>query len=126
MAGERAGSGIPNIYSVWKAEGWASPSYEEQINPDRTILSLPLSAIKIGDKKSAIKIGDKKSAINIRMKESIITYLTDNSEGKTSEIAEYVGLGLSRTRDYLKELVEEGIIIAEGTSNKERKYKLKR
>ena len=117
MAGERAGSGIPNIYSVWKAEGWASPSYEEQINPDRTILSLPLSAIKIGD---------KKSAINIRMKESIITYLTDNSEGKTSEIAEYVGLGLSRTRDYLKELVEEGIIIAEGTSNKVRKYKLKR
>lgn len=53
--GERAGSGIPNIYSVWKAEGWASPSYDEQMNPDRTILSLPLSPEKAGDKKQAIK-----------------------------------------------------------------------
>jgi len=123
--GERAGSGIPNIYSVWKAEGWASPSYEEQMNPDRTILSLPLLAIKVGDKKSAIKVGDKKSAISTRTKESIITYLTDNPEGKTSEIAEYIGLGVSRTRDYLKELVEEGIVIAEGTSNKIRSYRLR-
>ena len=120
--GERAGSGIPNIYSVWKAEGWAAPVYEELMNPDRTILSLPLSTTKIGDKKSAIKIGDKKSAIN----ERIIAYLTENPEGKTTEIAEYIGLGSSRTRDYLKELINEGIIEAVGSSNKTRIYRLKR
>jgi predicted HTH transcriptional regulator len=41
--GERAGSGLPNIYAVWEGQGWAPPKLEEQFNPDRTILSLALS-----------------------------------------------------------------------------------
>ncbi|MBQ9880885.1 MAG: ArsR family transcriptional regulator [Clostridia bacterium] len=60
------------------------------------------------------------------MKVSIIEYLTDNPEGKTSEIAGYLGLSVSRTRNYLKQLVEEGIAEIEGTSNKTRSYRLKR
>lgn len=123
--GERAGSGIPNIYSIWKAEGWASPNYEEQMDPDRTVLSLPLSPEKASDKKQAIKTGDKKQTISDKAKESIIVYLTDNPEGKTVEIAEYLNLSPSRTRNYLKELVEEGVVIAEGASNKGRTYRLK-
>ena len=95
------------------------------MNPDRTVLSLPLSTTKIGDKKSVIKIGDKKSAINERVKKSIISYLTDNPEGKTKDISGHIGLGVSRTRDYLRELVDEGIIVAEGASNKARIYRLK-
>lgn len=38
--GERAGSGVPNIYSVWESYGWEAPTVEEQYNPDRTILTL--------------------------------------------------------------------------------------
>ena len=38
--GERAGSGIPDIYNVWENEGWAVPVVEESYNPDRTRLSL--------------------------------------------------------------------------------------
>ena len=124
--GERAGSGIPNIFRVWKEEGWASPAFEESMNPDRTVLTLPLSPEKIGDKKSAIKIGDKNPAIKERVKESIIAYLTDHPEGKTADIAVYIGLRSSRTRDYLRELINEGIIVSEGASNKMRVYKLKR
>lgn len=40
--GERAGSGVPNIYSVWEVNGWEAPTVEEQYNPDRTILTLHL------------------------------------------------------------------------------------
>ena len=79
---------------------------------------------KIGDKKSAIKIGDKKSAINIKMKETIIEYLTDHAEDKASSIADYIGLKPSRTRDYLNELITEGVVVAEG-GNRNRTYKLK-
>ena len=125
--GERAGSGIPNIFRVWKEEGLSTPSYMELMNPDRTILSLPLSPTEIGDKKIGDKkIGDKKSAISEKVKESIIVYLTDNPEGKTADIAEYIGLGRSRTRDYLKELLDEEIIVSNGNSNKTRTYSLKR
>ena len=74
-------------------------------------------------RKSAIKIGDKESAINAKMKETILAYLTDHAEAKASEIAEHIGLKPSRTRDYLNELVSEGIVIAEG-GNRNRTYRL--
>lgn len=38
--GERAGSGVPDIFSVWDSQGWVAPEVEEQYNPDRTILKL--------------------------------------------------------------------------------------
>ena len=41
--GERAGSGIPDIYQVLTDQGWNSPVVEEFYNPDRTRLSLDFS-----------------------------------------------------------------------------------
>lgn len=120
--GERAGSGIPNIFRVWREQGWAAPTFTEQLEPERTILSLTFK--KIGDKKSVTKIGDKKSVINEKMKETIIAYLTDHAEAKTAEIAAYIGLKLSRTRDYLNELIAEDIVVAEG-GNRNRTYRLR-
>lgn len=120
--GERAGSGIPNIFRVWREQGWTAPVNPESFDPDRIVLSLVFK--KSDDKKSAIKTGDKKSAINAKMKETIIAYLTDHAEAKAASIAEYIGLKPSRTRDYLKELVAEGIVAAEG-GNRNRTYRLK-
>ena len=51
--GERAGSGIPDIYQVWENEGWPMPVVEESYNPDRTRLSLEF-------KKQANKINIEK------------------------------------------------------------------
>ena len=58
------------------------------------------------------------------MKETIIEYLTDHAEDKASSIADYIGLKPSRTRDYLNELITEGVVVAEG-GNRNRTYKLK-
>ena len=88
------------------------------------------SAIKAnsGDK-SAINnsIGDK-SAINDNeqsgKEESILSFLKDRDNAKSSEISEHIGLGLSRTKDYLKVLTEKGLIVAHG-SNKNRPYSIK-
>ena len=89
------------------------------------VLHTKISAIKqdIGDK-SAIKQGiGNKSAINY--KEKILEYLEEHAEARTQEISLYIGLKLSRTKDYLSELVEEGNIIANG-ANKNRTYSLKK
>ena len=51
--GERAGSGVPNIFNVWADEGWEEPVIEERFDPDRTILSLSFK--KSGDRKPTIK-----------------------------------------------------------------------
>ena len=121
--GERAGSGIPDIYSAWRKQSLAEPVLTEDFSPERVTLSL--STQKIGDKKSVIKIGDKKSVINENTKQKIVEYLTEHITAKSSEIAVVLDLKPSRTRDYLSELVADDIIIAEG-SNRNRTYKLKR
>ena len=53
VGGERAGSGVPNIFNVWADEGWEEPVIEARFNPDRTVLSLSFK--KSGDKKVTIK-----------------------------------------------------------------------
>ena len=46
--GERAGSGIPNIFAVCKNQGGSEPIFIENTEPDRVILEIYLQ--KIGDK----------------------------------------------------------------------------
>ena len=133
--GERAGSGIPNIYAVWKNQGWSEPSIDEKFSPDRTFLSLPTgdneseSAIKASDKPEiGDKIGDngEESAIKSeRFRQMILEYLSEKESCKASDIAKLLDLGPSRTRDYLMQLVDQGILVAEG-SNKNRTYRLKK
>ncbi|MBO4500765.1 MAG: putative DNA binding domain-containing protein [Clostridia bacterium] len=120
--GERAGSGIPNIFRVWHDQKWAEPKFSQSFEPDTITLSLALSPID--EEKSAIKIGDKFSAIKAGNIQMIIEYLTEHPTAKASEIAAYVDLKPSRIRDYLAELVAEDIVVAEG-ANRNRIYKLK-
>lgn len=58
------------------------------------------------------------------MKATIVMYLIDHAYAKAAEIADYIGLKPSRTRDYLAQLIAEDIVVAEG-SNRNRAYKLK-
>ena len=53
--------------------------------------------------------------------EQILEYLKENLEARSQDIALYIGLKQSRTKDYLSELVEEGKITANG-ANKNRTY----
>lgn len=81
---------------------------------------------KTGDKaqKTAInsQIGDK-SAINY--KDKILEYLSKHSEARSQDIALFIGLKQSRTKDYLSELVEDGKIVANG-ANRNRTYSLRK
>ena len=98
--GERAGSGVPNIFNTWEDQGWVEPVIEEQFDPDRTLLILSFDkkqAIKTSDKKQAIKTSDKKQANKSCHKkqnqktleniEKIREYLSKNNISKTSDIA---------------------------------------
>ena len=117
--GERAGSGVPDIYSVWEQQGWRQPEVIEEYGPDRTILKLSFvkkAAIKNGDKKQVTK----KTEIQL---EYILEYMTPDREYKTSEIAAEIGLKKSRARELVNELVKSGRIEAVG-KNRGRRYRL--
>ena len=121
--GERAGSGIPNIFRVWRERGWAAPEITEQLEPERTVLTLLFS--KRDGKKATIKSDDKKVTIkSARQKEEIITYLTDHVSAKSSDIAELLGVKSTRAKKLLSELIAEETVVAEG-GNRNRTYRLK-
>lgn len=121
--GERAGSGIPDIYQIWEDEGWKTPMVEETYNPDRTRLSLEF--VKKQAIKQATKASDKNQCKNKQEKTEenrllIREYLSQNGRSKTSEIVKYIGLSPARTRAILTEMED---VIIEG-ANKNRKYRL--
>ena len=120
--GERAGSGIPNIFHVWKEQGWAEPEFRQSFDPDRTTLSLAFSKTSDKEEKQAIKIGDKR--ISERQKDTVIEYLTDHAAAKTADIAELLEVSLPRARAVLAKLIEDDIVVAEG-GNRNRTYRLK-
>ena len=49
----RIASVFPNIFRVWREQGWSTPVITEQLEPEQTILCLAFA--KIGDKRSAIR-----------------------------------------------------------------------
>lgn len=105
--GERAGSGVPNIFNVWEDEGWIEPVIEEQFDPDRIILRLEFN------KKQA-----KKTSENI---DKIRKYLQEYCVSTTSDIAAYIELSPARTRAIIAEM--EDVEAIGGNSN--RTYHLK-
>lgn len=107
--GERAGSGLPSIRTVWQKQGWQEPEIVESFNSDRTTLVLPLAANKV-----AAKSGGKSSSISEKRKNDILQYLTDTPEAGSTQIADAIGLQVSRTKMYLAELAASGAIVAEG------------
>ncbi|MCR5836922.1 MAG: putative DNA binding domain-containing protein [Lachnospiraceae bacterium] len=123
--GERAGSGVPNIFNTWNDNGWKEPVIEERFDPDRTILTLEFvekQAIKTSDKKQAIKTSDKKQAVKTAENmERIKKYLKENGSATTSDISQLLDLSKARVRVILNEME---CVVAEG-KNKNRKYRLK-
>ena len=114
--GERAGSGVPNIFNVWEDEGWIEPVIEEQFDPDRMILTLEFK------KKQAKKASDKKQAK--KTTENMVEirkYLQKYGESTTSDIAAHIELSPARTRVIMAEM--DDVEAIGGNSN--RTYKLK-
>ena len=119
--GERAGSGVPNIFNVWHVEGWEEPVIEERFDPDRTVLSLSFK--KSGDKKAAIKSGDKKVTKKTQMQyNKILEFMEEGKEYRIWDFYELLNLKESRTKDILKGLSDDIEIVG---SNRDRRYKKK-
>jgi predicted HTH transcriptional regulator len=124
--GERAGSGVPDIFNTWEDEGWKEPVIEERFDPDRTILTLEFvkkQAIKASDKKQAIKASDKKQAIKTSDSiKKIRAYLEEHGVSKTKDIANDINLSPARTRAILSKMQD----VEPLGENRNRKYRLKK
>ena len=62
---------------------------------------------------------------NDENRRQIIDFIADNGISDSKTVSKAIGLKPSRTRDYLKRLVDEGVLEVEG-EYKSRKYGIKR
>lgn len=127
--GERAGSGVPNIFNVWADEGWEEPVIEERFDPDRTVLSL--SFLKKEDekmKKDANFIQKNERSLKDVLKEvlnqkdyektlPIIEYLETNSAITTQTARQITGKSLATAWRYIQILVKKDVLEADGNTN---------
>ena len=123
--GERAGSGVPNIFNVWADEGWEEPIIEEKFDPDRTVLML--SFVKKASEKSVRKNVGKKRQKKMTEKtqahyDAILAFMNTDMWYKASDLADVLGIKETRTKELLRSLVEDGLLVDNGVI-KGRKYK---
>lgn len=122
--GERAGSGVPNIFDVWEKEGWKRPELQEQYDPDRTILTLffEKATIKTDDKKATIKSDDKIiSKKSNEQLQKLLAFMKDGITYSLEELMLITGVKKTRTKELVYKLVESGELKKLG-NNKNRRY----
>ena len=127
---EQWGSGIPKILTQTKEYGLPEVEFIDMENALRVNMYRALpedgkQTIKTSDKKQAISDNSKRQTIKVRDSRNMFAeYMSQHGASTTAEMAEFSGLSPQRTRAILSKMVDDGIIIAEG-SNKTRKYRLR-
>lgn len=117
--GERSGSGIPMIYSVWKKQEWQIPEFVETFNPDRCMLKLIFgtaegASIKNADNQSSkknidngapIKTADNKTPIKNVDNEAVIKVVDKNNAERNGKKNKNERLKIQREKvlEYLKD-----------------------
>ena len=118
--GEHAGSGVPDIFTVWEENGWPQPSVSETFDPGRTSLILTLSTAeteqKVAEKggRMAEKSGRKISRITQERLDTITALLASQESMSRSEIADQIGLSGARTKELLSILLENDVVQTTG------------
>ena len=110
--GERAGSGVPNIFNVWADEGWEEPVIEERFDPDRTVLTLSFK-----------QYDDKKRTKTAKQQEKILNYMEIDKGYRLQDFCKLLGLKETRIKEILKPLISQGKILVIG-NNKDQRYKI--
>ncbi len=110
---------MPDIFDVWKSQGWEMPVMEEPYNPDRTILGLPFAQKQLLQENNGSKIQNE--PINSTdhektlLEKRILDILVMNSNISQPQMAEIIGVSLSSVKRTVKKMVESGQIKHEGS-----------
>lgn len=131
--GDNAGSGFPAILATWKNAGWIEPVLEEDTGLNQVTLTLKMISksqeVQGNSNPESIetveKLTDKTVGLEVNLSDrhkQILSLMDTNVEYSAEEIAEFIGLKGSRTRQLLKELADKGKICFTAAT-KNRKYK---
>lgn len=117
--GERAGSGLYMISTVWKNKNWIEPEIKEELNPNRTTLTLYMKKDKIYTNNYPNSYPnnypDKLNEIQLQ----IIKIIKGNPVVTAKEISMIIEKrGLPAIKWNLKQLKNKGILERDGTTRR--------
>lgn len=107
--GQGSGSGIPNIYAVWKSLGLPPPQITESFDPERITLSLAIEKSDIPHAQT------DSAAAHVAQKAAIVEYLTDRAGATVAELAELLGIKTERIQELLTDLISADVVIPDNT-----------
>ena len=126
--GERAGSGVPDIFAVWDSAGYMKPVVEEHFGsgqPNRTVVTLPLTEAdqylfekrtekrtKKGTKKGTDR---KRDEIEERV-ENALKIIIEEPDISQTEIADKLGISVKQAKFATNILKERGKIVRQGST----------
>jgi predicted HTH transcriptional regulator len=107
--GERAGSGLLGINTVWSEYKLPKPELKEQFNPDRTILTLKLSANDDGNITNSITNSITNPPLSA-IQNKILEILTGDNTVSAERISELIGIAARNVKEHIKTLKNGGYI----------------
>lgn len=100
--GEGLGNGIPYIFEVWRKQGWKTPAFRENFDPDRITLELEFIS-----EDGATSIAPTPEPLR---KTLAVRYLTTARQATLAQIADALNLDEEQTRRILQSLLSKKII----------------
>ena len=107
--GERAGSGVPDIYSVWDRQGWEQPEVEERYSPDRTVLTLKFD-FQYPDKVSKSQDDTLDDTLELLVKQKLKT----NKKMTQVQLAKELNISTATIKRVMKSLSDKNEIVRVG------------
>ncbi|MCL2607901.1 MAG: winged helix-turn-helix transcriptional regulator [Methanomassiliicoccaceae archaeon] len=102
--GERAGSGMTKIEVAWKEENLPSLTLSEQFNPDRTILTLPLT------QNASVNDGVNDGVKLTKTEVKILELLKNNGQLTALDLSNKIGVYIRTVERGLKKLKDRGLV----------------
>jgi len=113
--GERAGSGIPKIYSGWNSQDWTKPLLYEKTEPEQTLLELRM--INLLDANVIEELKELyPNSLNELTKDELTILTTAYIEEGTNHkrVLDLLDLHPSDVSNLLKKLVDNGFLVSDG------------
>lgn len=121
--GEHAGSGVPDIFSIWEQAGYVEPNIEEFFGntetnePDKTIVTLPLveKDQEILQKQPKKQPKTKKETEIEERVEAVLAIIRENPTISRSAIATLLSISESQVRTAIESLRKNEVIKRDGS-----------
>ena len=115
------GSGVRNLYKYTKIYSNEEPDFEEN-DVFRLIVPMKPARIMLADDSVSSEVTEKVTDVTEKVtdvtEKTIVKLLRDNSEYKTVELAEMLGISRKTISIKLKKLKEKGIVVRVGSDRK--------